>query len=203
MNPTHALAATMKRIDADAVPPQCWLNGGGSTRELHAWPAGADWTLRVSLADIDSDGPFSAYPGVQRWFAVVEGAGVELRFGEQRRRLTPQVAPLHFDGALAPECRRLLGATRDLNLMVRHGRGAMHHAKVGRTFTAEPDGQCGLFTAVAGTWRGEGEAHADVAAHTLLWFQRPPAGRQWFEPARALQEPLGWWLAWAPAGDRA
>ena len=51
-----------------------WRNGGGRTRELLAWPDAADWKVRVSVADVESDGPFSAFPGVQRWFAVLEGA---------------------------------------------------------------------------------------------------------------------------------
>ena len=52
------------------VMPQAWRNGGGQTRELLAWPHGADWSVRISLADIEADGPFSPFPGVQRWFAV-------------------------------------------------------------------------------------------------------------------------------------
>jgi environmental stress-induced protein Ves len=37
--------------------------------------------LRISVAEITRDGPFSAFAGVQRWFAVLEGAGVMLRAG--------------------------------------------------------------------------------------------------------------------------
>ena len=46
----------MNRVQLSAVPPQPWRNGGGSTRELLAWPAAADWKLRVSLATIAQDG---------------------------------------------------------------------------------------------------------------------------------------------------
>ena len=52
------------RITADDVAPTPWRNGGGRTRELLAWPHVADWKVRVSIADIDRDGPFSAFPGV-------------------------------------------------------------------------------------------------------------------------------------------
>ena len=34
---------------------------------------GDDWTLRISVADIDADGPFSPFPGITRWFAVLDG----------------------------------------------------------------------------------------------------------------------------------
>ena len=83
----HALPARRAASAHDAAsrspwpttPPQPWRNGGGVTRELLAWPDGGDWRVRVSVADIDADGPFSAFPGVERWFAVLEGAGVALR----------------------------------------------------------------------------------------------------------------------------
>jgi environmental stress-induced protein Ves len=113
-------------IDAASVAPQAWRNGGGQTRELLAWPAGADWRLRISRADIASDGPFSAFPGVERWFAVLQGAGVVLAFADAQHQLQPGDAPLRFDGAAAPGCRLLDGATQDLNLMLRHAR-ALHH----------------------------------------------------------------------------
>jgi environmental stress-induced protein Ves len=50
---------------------QTWRNGGGSTRELLAWPEATDWQARISVAEITRDGPFSAFAGVQRWFAVL------------------------------------------------------------------------------------------------------------------------------------
>ena len=59
-------------------PAQPWKNGGGLMRELHFWPAGEGWMARVGVADIAADGPFSFFPGVQRWFTVLKGGGVEL-----------------------------------------------------------------------------------------------------------------------------
>ena len=88
-------------VRADSVAPQAWRNGGGQTRELLAWPAGGDWKLRISRADIDADGPFSAFPQVQRWFTVLRGAGVVLKFADFERTLKIGDAPLHFDGAAA------------------------------------------------------------------------------------------------------
>jgi environmental stress-induced protein Ves len=34
--------------------------------------------VRLSVADIERDGPFSAFAGLIRWFAVLSGAGVLL-----------------------------------------------------------------------------------------------------------------------------
>ena len=119
--------------DATAQP---WRNGGGVTRELLTWSApeglvhdgaarhgrdasAAGWDLRVSVADIAQDGPFSAFPGISRCFAVLEGAGVVLSLRGQDQVLDPASEALAFDGAEAPGCRLVSGPTRDLNLMVR------------------------------------------------------------------------------------
>lgn len=100
---------------------QRWRNGGGSTRELFTWPPGQPWRLRVSVASIEQAGAFSPFEGVQRWFAVVHGAGVRLCWPGQERRLTPDDAPIHFDGANPPHAEPLQGPTLDLNLMLRAG----------------------------------------------------------------------------------
>jgi hypothetical protein len=93
-----------------------------------------DWAVRVSVADITQDGPFSAFPGIDRCFTVLQGAGVVLTLRGADLRLTPDSEPLAFDGADAPGCRLISGATRDLNLMVRQstGRAWMQRAVPGQ-----------------------------------------------------------------------
>jgi environmental stress-induced protein Ves len=130
--------------------PQPWRNGGGVTHELLAWaPERAacahqadntqqtDWAVRVSVADITQDGPFSAFPGIDRCFTVLQGAGVVLTLRGADLHLTPDSEPLAFDGADAPGCRLISGATRDLNLMVRQstGRAWMQRAVAGQPWS--------------------------------------------------------------------
>jgi environmental stress-induced protein Ves len=86
-------------IDASRVPAQPWRNGGGSTRELFAWPAALHWLFRISLAQVTQDGPFSCFPGVERWIALVEGAGMTLHLPSGAERLSLGREPLRFDGA--------------------------------------------------------------------------------------------------------
>ena len=108
------------------VPPTPWKNGGGTTRELVAWPNAADWVWRLSVAEVASSGPFSIFEGVQRWFAVLAGAGVRLHLqapgGAQTHDLTVRSAPLCFDGAVPVQCDLLVGPTQDFNLMLRQGK---------------------------------------------------------------------------------
>jgi len=141
-------------VHADRVAPTPWKNGGGVSRDLLFWPDAIAWRVRVSLADIAADGPFSAYPGVQRWFAVVEGDGVELAFADSTRLVRAGDAPLEFDGADAPGCRLLAGPTRDLNLMLQDGaRGVLRRAAPGVAWSED--------------WPQRGRF--DIATRTLEW----------------------------------
>jgi uncharacterized protein len=188
---------TVRLIHADDIAPQPWKNGGGNTRELLAVPSADDWQLRISLADVDADGPFSAFPGVERWFAVVDGAGVELRFGETLRRITANDAPLHFDGGAAPHCQLIDGRTRDLNLMLRQGRGAMQPAADGVSW-GTIEAQCGLFAAVAGTWACSDGRRIALPARTLLWLDEAPRRPHDFKAQRPAERTVAWWLSFTP-----
>jgi environmental stress-induced protein Ves len=119
---TDGTSLGWNRVDLDAVAPMPWRNGGGTTRELAAWPRGTDdWRWRVSVAEVVADGPFSRFEGVSRWFAVLSGAGVRLDLGARSHRLLASSDPLCFDGALAASCTLVDGATQDFNLMTRVG----------------------------------------------------------------------------------
>ena len=182
----------MKILRADDMPATPWKNGGGMTRELIASPAGSDWRVRLSVAEIERDGPFSAYPGVQRWFVVLKGAGVELDIAGVTHRLTRDSHPLCFDGAAAPGCRLIDGPTRDLNLMLRGAGGSVQIADDGLDWA--PDAaRCGLFTAVAGVCETGSGAQA-LAPYTLAWFDPAPATLR-FTAGQRPAGAIGWWIA--------
>jgi len=103
------------------IPATPWRNGGGVTRELAMGPDAGDWAWRMSVADVDQSGPFSKFEGIERWFAVLEGAGVQLDVAGVPHRVTTADAPLFFDGGAATGCELVDGKTRDFNLMVRRG----------------------------------------------------------------------------------
>lgn len=186
----------MNIIQAEQVAPQTWRNGGGSTRELLAWPNADDWQLRISRADIERDGPFSAFPGVQRWFVVLGGQGVVLHLpttaGHVREHeLLCGHAPLQFDGALAPGCNLVNGPTQDLNLMVRGGQAMLLAVDAGQPWTT-PLAMCGIYTACAGTWRC-GAQTQHLNAHTLLWLERTPPIAMQFLPDNNTPLRAWWW----------
>jgi hypothetical protein len=115
------------RLDEVAASP--WRNGGGVTRELLAWPLAADWRVRMSVAEVEQDGPFSRFEGVQRWFAVLQGAGVRLRLEGAEHALTRASAAFAFDGGAALDCELLDGPTQDFNLMLRGAGGRMEKVR--------------------------------------------------------------------------
>ncbi|MBK6016223.1 HutD family protein [Streptomyces sp. MBT53] len=104
-----------------AVP---WKNGGGVTREIAAWPEGSgmdDFVWRVSLAEVRADGPFSAFPDVDRTLTVVDGAGMDLTVGGERVLVNSPYVPHDFRGDLPTEGRLLDGPVVNLNVMWRRG----------------------------------------------------------------------------------
>ncbi len=105
-----------------------WKNGGGITREIAAFPEGADladFEWRISMADVASDGPFSRFEGVDRTLCVLEGS-IELTLqGGKAVVLDPNSAPLGFPADEDVVARLPGGPVRDFNVMTR--RGAAEH----------------------------------------------------------------------------
>ncbi len=180
-------------IEMERIAPTPWLNGGGLGRELVAWPAPDDWAVRVSVADIDRDGPFSAYPGVQRWFVVLSGSGVRLRLAERSVKLTPDNPPLCFDGAPAPGCTLLEGPTRDLNLMLQADRveGEMKRAAPGIEHRV-PASWRAVFTCEAARLQIDGAPAIALPALSLAWT--PAAAQQRWKITGKSAALRAWWI---------
>lgn len=169
--------------------PQPWKNGGGISYPMLVWPSEADWRVRISVAHIDQDGPFSSYQDVHRWFAVLEGEGVALHLSAGVLRLTPQSPPLHFDGAEAPGCTLLGGATRDFNFMLRRAEsGGL--IRVGRTPWLSPRAHRAVFTLGAATLHTPG-ADWVLPEMTLAWTDGAADA-----PWRLTHTGRAWWLDW-------
>ncbi|RWE75319.1 HutD family protein [Mesorhizobium sp.] len=107
-----------------------WKNGGGTTTEIAVSPDGAgldefDW--RVSMARVETSGPFSSFAGIDRTLSVLEGEGIVLDIaGQPLARLTADSAPLAFAGDVPTSAALIGGPITDLNVMTRRGR--MAHA---------------------------------------------------------------------------
>ncbi len=113
----------MRKLTAEDYVVMPWKNGGGTTTQLAISPAGAnlenfDW--RISTAQVASDGPFSAFPGVDRSLAVLRGHGLILAEGDgERCRLGEGADPFVFRGEQRITASLKGGPVVDFNVMTR------------------------------------------------------------------------------------
>lgn len=159
-----------RRLDLSAIPPQRWKNGAGLTREIAAWPAGAgidDFEWRLSVAELERDAPFSAFPGVDRCIVVLDGTRMDLHDeGGRRVQALRPLEPWSFDGERVLHAVLPQGPCRDFNVMTRRGRwrAAVGVLRQGATVAAA---DATLLMALAGRWRAADQELAPMQA--LLW----------------------------------
>jgi environmental stress-induced protein Ves len=114
----------MLRIIRSAdYPTRPWKNGGGTTRDIAVSPPGAsldDFVWRLSLAQVDRDGPFSRFDNVERTLVLLSGA---MSLHERGRRIElVRHQPVVFEGERAIAATINGGSTLDFNVMTRRGR---------------------------------------------------------------------------------
>jgi uncharacterized protein len=169
--------------------PMPWKNGGGRTTELAAAPPGStldDFSWRVSIADVERDGPFSPFPGVDRTIVLLRGDGMELAHAHGSITLAVPYEPWAFSGDEPVECRLVGGAVRDFNLMTRRrtARGAVTVVRDGAAriagarhrlcWTAAGAVECLVpghapfaLASGHGLWQDETDAAAPMSVHPL------------------------------------
>ncbi|HUR90384.1 MAG TPA: HutD family protein [Ramlibacter sp.] len=175
------------RLDEVFATP--WKNGGGSTRELLAWPHRDNWTVRASIADVEANGPFSEFAGVTRWFAVLSGEGVKLHMSAQEHALRAGSAPLRFDGGANVDCELMGGATQDFNLMLRGCEGKLEHANGRNERTCRKGSLVGVYSHDHEVAFRAVEVRVVIPPRTLAWSIVPTnervdfatQGALWFE----------------------
>jgi environmental stress-induced protein Ves len=112
--------ARSRVVPANEYRRERWRNGLGWTREIHASPGtgGEAWSWRLSIAEIERDAPFSAFPGVDRELVLLSGNGLRLRFDDgDDVLLDPPHGRLRFAGERAVTGVLVDGPTQDFNLM--------------------------------------------------------------------------------------
>ena len=130
-------------LPASARTSRPWKNGGGKTQDVLAVPPGSgmdDFKWRISIAEVNSPGPFSQFPGVDRHLAVLSGRMSLAHGGDDERTIGPDDLPYSFPGDQPTFGRPIGGPARDLNLMVRRDRhsGSLHRI-VGKSFDCDAD----------------------------------------------------------------
>jgi environmental stress-induced protein Ves len=129
MTSTDANSAGPSRIlPASSYRRMRWKNGAGWTSEILKVHRGDerdtnDWDWRLSIAEIETDAPFSAFPGVERELVLLSGNGLRLRFEDgSGHDLLPPHDRLRFAGERTAFGELIDGPTRDFNLMWKRDR---------------------------------------------------------------------------------
>jgi environmental stress-induced protein Ves len=161
-------------ITADRFQTTPWKNGGGVTHEIAREERGGRMAWRLSVAEVDTDGPFSRFDGMMRILTVIEGAGLELVTPDGVIAAKPR-APVRFSGDLPVEGRRIDGPVRDLNVIFDPGlieaRVAHLHEADGSAQAATRGRSFALYCLAGEIGLGEGR---ELRAKSAALFGAPP-----------------------------
>ncbi len=109
-------------IHAADLVARPWKNGQGVTWEIAIDPPGAGlgrFRWRVSRARIEADGPFSLFPGCERWIVCADGKGFALAFEDGAILPVPPARLVAFPGDRPVTCRLVDGPCTDVNVIAR------------------------------------------------------------------------------------
>jgi len=180
MSTDTVLSAASRVIPSFEYRRERWRNGLGWTRQIAASHAGDDWDWRLSIAEIEQDAAFSAFPGIDRELVLLRGEGLRLRFADGTlHTLMPPHDRLRFAGEAQVTGELVDGVTHDFNLMWRRDAvqaELLHRPLVGSMF---------FFTEPQAAW----------AVHLL-------AGQAVFEGEPSLAPLAAGDTAWLGAGER-
>ena len=90
----------MKRIRQSDYVAMPWKNGMGVTHEICSSDVGGTILWRLSLAEVQSDGPFSTFENLERITTVIEGLGMRLASADNEIDALP-LKPINFSGDIA------------------------------------------------------------------------------------------------------
>ncbi|MBU6421310.1 MAG: HutD family protein, partial [Gammaproteobacteria bacterium] len=191
------LASGVRLLESADYRRMRWKNGRGWTTEITVFPAEArfddkpfEW--RVSLAEIENDGEFSAFPGYDRTILLAEGAGMELSFdAAPNQRFAEPYKPFRFKGEWQTCCRLLNGPVRDFNVMTMRSKW-QHHCEMLRGAALNFSDKSGLQAVLAYCFRDEAEIQYSgtsqvklQAAETALCCGASAVNRLWITPSTA------------------
>lgn len=110
----------MKHITQDQFKIMPWKNGGGTTTEIFRLDGGVtdEFVIRLSMAKVEKDGPFSLFPGYNRHLVILDGNGCILASEGKQLALTIASNPYFFEGEKEIACNLISGPVVDFNVFV-------------------------------------------------------------------------------------
>ena len=197
MVPMGAVHISCNLVRLADITPLPWKNGGGHTRELLAWPDAVNWDLRISVAEIRQSGPFSAFPGVDRWIAVLSGAGISLEtVGKEAQELNTAQLSLHaFSGDAHTQCTALGTVTQDFNVMWLRAKGRLQQQSLQQMPMIDTTAaMAALFVVRPVTVTATSKETWQLPALSLAWWPNPRRQRRLLQTQSEELAVRGWWL---------
>ena len=117
----HSAAEVVARVlSPDQLIQRAW--NGGITTEIAIYPAASsyeqrDFDCRISTASVNSNGPFTQFPGYTRILALLSGAGIKLNIDDEEKVLSARFQQIRFNGAAKVQAELLSGEIQDFNLI--------------------------------------------------------------------------------------
>ncbi len=175
MSTDPVLSAASRVIPSFEYRRERWRNGLGWTREILRVPDSEDWQVRLSIAEIEQDAAFSAFPGIDRELVLLRGEGLRLRFADGAlHTLMPPHDRLRFAGEAQVTGELIDGVTHDFNLMWRRDAvqaELLHRPLVGSMFFFTEPGVAWAIHLLAGQAEFEGKPLlAPLAAGDTAWL---------------------------------
>lgn len=162
MSTDTVLSAATRVIPSFEYRRERWRNGMGWTREILRVPDNDGWQVRLSIAEIEQDAAFSAFPGIERELVLLRGEGLRLRFADGVvHTLSPPHDRLRFSGEAQVSGELVDGLTHDFNLMWRRDSldaALLHRPLVGSMFFFTEPAVAWAIHLLAGQATFEGEA---------------------------------------------
>lgn len=124
MKKSRKLPGFLHFLPADQRKALPWKNGKGQAHEVAISPPGSDFSSlkfswRLSIATVAEAGPFSNFPGYDRWITPLEEKSLLLRIGKQEERIIRRGQALHFSGDEKTEAEIPNGPLLDLSFIYR------------------------------------------------------------------------------------
>ena len=143
-----------------------WANGRGTSYEIASDRNDAEeWTWRLAMAPVNENGAFSRIECVNRFLAVVEGAGMLLSVDRKKLQCKPMQV-VRFRGDAITDATLTDGPITDINLMIRRKEADGEMAIV---FEAGPLDGANIVVAVGGSAQVQcGELTVDLEPHDSM-----------------------------------
>lgn len=182
MSTDTVLSAPTRVIPSFEYRRERWRNGLGWTREILRVPDTEEWQVRLSIAEIEQDAAFSAFPGIERELVLLRGQGLRLRFADGAvHTLLPPHDRMRFAGEAEVHGELVDGLTHDFNLMWRRDAleaELLHRPLVGSMFFFTEPAVAWAIHLLAGQAQFEGDTDLPpMDAGDTAWLAAGPRRR--------------------------